>query len=171
MSVDAAEYPTQPATFTDAEGREIALRAFEGDPEERAALEEMYCDFDPADRAQGIPPVGEEAVERWLVDLLGDGSLNVVAWDGDRAVGHATLVADRHEGYELAIFVAEAHQGAGIGTRLIRHLLGHGAANGVEDVWLTVERWNRPAVALYERVGFEVVEGESFELEMALSLD
>jgi len=37
-------------------------------------------------------------------------------------------------------------------------------------VWLTVERWNRAAVALYEDVGFERSGTESFELEMSLRL-
>jgi len=36
---------------------------------------------------------------------------------------------------------------------------------------LTVERWNNPAIALYERVGFESTGTESFEQEMAILLD
>ncbi|MFB6296848.1 MAG: GNAT family N-acetyltransferase, partial [Halobacteriales archaeon] len=72
--------------------------------------------------------------------------------------------------YELAIFVHHQYQGAGVGSRLIRHLLGEGERRGVERVWLTVERWNAPAVNLYEDVGFETTKAESFELEMALRL-
>jgi ribosomal protein S18 acetylase RimI-like enzyme len=37
-------------------------------------------------------------------------------------------------------------------------------------VWLTVERWNRPAVNLYEETGFETSDAESFELEMTVRL-
>jgi len=66
--------------------------------------------------------------------------------------------------------VDQPYQGAGIGTALIRALLGHGARAGIEYVWLTVERWNRAAVALYEKVGFETASAESFELEMAAHL-
>ena len=179
-------FPSPPRSFTDTEGREIRLRAYgeRDDPagagvrgrgtgedarnREFEALVEMYADFDPADRAQGIPPVGEERIRSWL-DVLLDGH-NVVAWDGDRAVGHATLVPDE-DAYELAIFVHQDYQGAGIGTRLIRTLLGHGRDRGVEKVWLTVERWNNAAVALYRKVGFETCDAESFELEMAIRLD
>ena len=162
--------PRPPRTFEDAEGREITIRALADDPAEREAVATMYEAYDPADRAQGIPPVGEEAVAEWLDALLSGESYNVVAWDGDEAVGHATLVAGGDSGYELAIFVFQPYQGAGIGTRLLRTLLGHGADNGVEAVWLTVERWNRSAIALYEKVGFETVSSESFELEMTLDL-
>jgi GNAT superfamily N-acetyltransferase len=158
-----------PLSFEDREGREIEIRAFE--PEELDAVSEMYADFDPADRAQGIPPTGEDRIEEWLSTLVEEG-LNVVAWHGERAAGHATLVPDAGNGktYELAIFVLQEYQEAGIGSRMMECLLGHGEAEGVERVWLTVERWNRAAVSLYEKMGFETSNAESFELEMSLRL-
>jgi len=166
---DPAALSEPPVSFVDAEGREIVVRAFDGDDDERAALVEMYTAFDPADRAQGIPPSGESAVRNWLDTILGADCHNVIAWHGDEAVGHATLVPDTDD-HELAIFVLQAYQEAGIGTRLIQGLLGHGRANGVETVWLTVERWNHAAVSLYEKIGFEASRAESFELEMRLRL-
>jgi len=161
----AGPFEEPPLSFEDRDGREIAVRPYEeGDLE---PLVEMYVDFDPADRAQGIPPATESRVRDWL-DVLLEG-LNVVAWHGDRAVGHATLVPDE-DAYELAIFVHQDYQRAGIGSTLIRTLLGHGEENGVEKVWLSVERWNHAAVSLYESVGFETSGSESFELEMTLRL-
>ena len=162
----AGSFPEPPVSFDDKEGREIEIRPY--DDEDFEAVVEMYVDFDPSDRAQGIPPATESRVRNWFEALL-DG-LNVVAWDGDRAVGHATLVPGGDDDHELAIFVHQEYQRAGIGSRLIRALLGHGRANGVGKVWLTVERWNHAAVALYESVGFETYGSESFEIEMALRL-
>jgi ribosomal protein S18 acetylase RimI-like enzyme len=130
----------------------------------------MYLDFDPADRAQGIPPVEEESIREWLDVILTRDSLNVVAWHGDRAVGHATLVPDETGAYELAIFVLDSYQGAHVGTELVRSLLGVARAEGVADVWLTVERWNDPAIRLYRSVGFEVTDSQSFEMEMRIGL-
>jgi len=163
-------FPAPPVSFEDREGREIVIRAF--DPDELDAVVEMYDDFDPKDRAQGIPPTGETRIRAWL-DTLVDEGLNVVAWHGDRVAGHATLVPDMGEGettYELAIFVLQAYQEAGIGSRLIEVLLGYGEREGVERVWLSVERWNTAAVNLYEKMGFETCNAESFELEMSLRL-
>jgi RimJ/RimL family protein N-acetyltransferase len=172
-------FPTPPRTIEDGEGREIEVRV--ADADDRAALVRMYDDFDPADRAQGLPPIDEAAVRTWVSGLLGIGDddggspraragHNVLAAHGDRVVGHATLVPDGDGGYELAIFVHQDYQGAGIGTELLGALLGHGAREGVEHVWLTVERWNRPAVAVYEKAGFAVTDAESFEIEMAVDL-
>ncbi len=161
-----------PASFTDAAARAIDFLAYDNGPieAEREALVAMYTNFDSADRAQGIPPIRESAVRDWLDALLTEDAVNVFAWHDEFVAGHATLVPDTDGAYELAIFVHHQYQGAGIGSRLIRHLLAEGARRGVNRVWLTVERWNTPAVNLYRDVGFETTNAESFELEMAIRL-
>ncbi|MFB6303604.1 MAG: N-acetyltransferase family protein [Haloferacaceae archaeon] len=175
----AGPFPTPPRTVVDRADREVRLVAVSedgGDDEDalstdRAleALTEMYVDFDPSDRAQGLPPAGERRIRDWLENVLGADTVNVVAMVDDEAAGHATLVPDS-DAYELAIFVHQDYQDAGVGTALLRTLLGHAASEGIERVWLTVERWNAPAISLYEKVGFETSNAENFEREMAVRL-
>jgi ribosomal protein S18 acetylase RimI-like enzyme len=168
-------FPSPPRTIVDREEREVRIRAVGHgddaiDPDRaREALTEMYVEFEPSDRAQGLPPTGEGAIRDWLDVLQADEALGVVATVDSSAVGHAVLVPD-DDVYELAIFVHHEYQEAGIGTALLRTLLGHAADEGVERVWLTVERWNKPAIHLYEKVGFEMVDSESFEQEMSIRL-
>jgi GNAT superfamily N-acetyltransferase len=162
------EFDPPPRTFEDREGREVEVRRYDG---KREALVGMYLAFDPADRAQGIPPTQEDRIRTWLDAVLDDDCLNAVTWHGGDAVGHAMLVPDREGASELAIFVLDDYQGAGIGTVLLESLLGYGAETGVEEVWLTVERWNHPAIGLYEKTGFEARGDPGFELEMVLTLD
>ncbi|MDS0281960.1 GNAT family N-acetyltransferase [Haloarcula onubensis] len=164
----ADEFPGPPRTVSDREDRDVEILA--ADMAEHDSVLEMYLSFDPADRAQGIPPAREDAIEDWLETILGEDTLNVVAVHEGSVVGHATLVPDRHGEYELAIFVLQAFQGAGIGTNLVETLLGLAQSRGLEKVWLTVERWNDPAVALYRKVGFETTGAESFEIEMSIRL-
>lgn len=142
-----------PVSFTDAEERSIRIRPYREDDFE--SLASMYDDFDPAQRAQGTPPLGAEAIREWLADLLN--GVNVVALHDDRIVGHVTFVPDGTGRHELAIFVHQEYQRAGIGTRLIGAGLGYAADRGVEYVWLTVEPWKRGAQNLYRRAGFTVV--------------
>jgi ribosomal protein S18 acetylase RimI-like enzyme len=164
----AGPFPEPPESFVDAEGREVVIeRADEAD---RESLVEMYRSFDPADRAQGIPPVGEPAIREWLDAVLGEECVNAAARHGERAVGHATLVPENGDESELAIFVLNDYQGAGIGTVLLRTLLGAGASEGIDRVWLTVEHWNEPAISLYRSTGFETTGSEGFELEMSIRL-
>lgn len=158
-------YPTPPREFTDEEGRAVTARRLT----DTGALVALYLAFDPADRAQGVPPTGEDAIREWVDRITCEGSVNVVARHDGRTVGHATLVGDGE--YELAIFVLHSYQGAGIGTELLRTTLGAACEADIERVWLSVERWNRPAIALYETVGFEHVDNPSFGMEMTLQLE
>ncbi|WP_135830544.1 GNAT family N-acetyltransferase [Halorussus halobius] len=142
-----------PVSFADREDREILVRPYrEADFE---GLVAMYDDFDSSQRAQGTPPVGTDAVREWLGDVL-DGA-NVVALHEDRLVGHVTFVPDGTDRHELAIFVHQDYQRAGIGTRLLGVGMGQAAREDVEYVWLTVEPWKRGAQSLYRRAGFTVV--------------
>ncbi|WP_436345930.1 N-acetyltransferase family protein [Natronorubrum sp. FCH18a] len=175
----AGPFPAPPTTLEDREGRPIEILASDDFEDTLEDVVEMYDQFDPTDRAQGIPPTGEERIRNWL-EAIADESVNVVARHGDDVIAHAMLVPDTDDPasiednadieWELAIFVLQAYQRAGIGTKLLEHLLGHASALGIERVWLTVERWNNPAIALYERVGFEATGTESFEQEMAIRL-
>lgn len=164
----AGEFPEPPREFVDSEERTI--RIVEATADDQEPLVSMYDNFHPEDRAQGIPPVREPEIREWLDVLLGEDTHAVVARHGDEVVGNAAIVPDTETAYELAIFVIREYQGAGIGTVLLESLLGLAQRSGIERVWLTVERWNDPAVSLYERVGFQEIDTEGLEMEMSIRL-
>jgi len=160
------ELPRPPKTFTDEKGRSVTVEAYEDGDDE--PLVEMYAAFGSESRSQGVPPRTKPEIRTWLSNLTENG-LNVVAWHDDRAVGHAVLVP-YEDTSELAIFVHPDYQRAGIGSQLIRVLLGYGRDSDLESVWLTVSRSNKIARELYESVGFETVTRDRVELEMELAL-
>ena len=157
-------FPTPPRTVTDGADRTVRLRVT--DDADRAALTAMYDDFGAGDRAQGIPPADPDRRGRWL-DRIGAG-LGVLAECADRAVGHGVLLSGG-PGHELALFVHPDYRGAGVGTALLDALLGLGRSSGVERVWLSVQRSNRPAVRLYRNAGFSPTEAAG-ELEVELKM-
>lgn len=157
-----------PHTFEDRDGRSVTL---ETDGAYREDLVEMYREFRAVDRAQGIPPSSEAGIRSWLDDVLATENVNVVALTDERVVGHAMLVRDDDGSAELAIFVHEDYQNAGIGTQLMQGLLGAGVEAGLDRIWLTVEERNEAAIALYEKMGFVRTANDGFVLEMAASLD
>lgn len=154
---ETEQFQRPPYSFTDDEGREIEIRQFEG---ATGALVEMYDRMDPSDRSQGIPPRTESRRESWVETLTEEG-MNVVAWNGENAVGHAVLMPMEDDRWELAIFVRSDCQHAHIGSNLLECLLGWGQEEGVRKVWLSVERYNDTALSLYEKVGFEKIGGDS----------
>ncbi|MFB6151639.1 MAG: GNAT family N-acetyltransferase [Haloarculaceae archaeon] len=165
--METEHFPTPPDEFTDDAGRHVAFRRCDsGDFE---PLDGMYAGLSAESRVQGIPPVDDDSRREWVGGLL-DEEHNVAAWHGDDAVGHAALLPMDDDRAELVIFVADEYQEAGIGSRLLRVLLGHGRENGFDRVWLTVQRDNWVARNLYRSVGFTVQSrGREWEMELALS--
>ena len=176
MADDATAAPERfqppPRSFVDANDRDIEIRT--ADDADCDALVDMYAAYTDADRAQGIPPRERRDVDDWVVGLL-DGGINLAAWhvddspEGDRAVGHAALMP-YDDTAELVIFVHPDYHHAGIGSRLIRVLLGAGQRAGLTHVWLSVQRDNHVAMNLYRSVGFETTNRERSEHEMELDL-
>lgn len=158
-------FPRIPFTFTDQEGREIDVESYDGPPE---PLVSMYEEFDRDSQSQGVPPRTTPQIEEWVETLLADG-LNVVAFHDGDPMGHAVLVP-YDDTSELAIFVHPEYQRAGVGTELIRGLLGRGQSEGIDHVWLTVSRDNRIAMRLYRSAGFEIRNEDRGEFEMEREL-
>jgi GNAT superfamily N-acetyltransferase len=153
--------------FSDRKGRAITLRS--GGPGWAEALYGMYRTYDPSQQAQGIPPLHPVRLREWLRSLLEEG-INLLAVHGDRVVGHAVLMPDQLGSYELAIFVHQDFQGAGVGSRLLQALIVHARERGVKEIWLSVEAWNHRAIRLYRKAGFGKVEGGQWEQIWGLRL-
>jgi len=161
-----AQFPRPPRSFVDKRDREIEISTV--DTADSEALVDMYAAYTDADRAQGIPPRERRDIQSW-VDVLLDDGINLAAWHAERAVGHAALLP-YDDTAELVIFVHPDYHHAGIGSRLIRALLGAGQRADLTHAWLSVQRDNHVAMNLYRSVGFETTERDRSEHEMELDL-
>ncbi|HEX6446327.1 MAG TPA: ribosomal protein S18-alanine N-acetyltransferase [Streptosporangiales bacterium] len=79
----------------------------------------------------------------------------VVAELDGTVIGYAGLAAAAGEADVLTLAVDAGLQGHGVGRLLLRELLAEAARRGCTDVLLEVRGGNEPALALYERHGFE----------------
>jgi len=152
-----------PTSFVDEDGREIRIQSLR--EEDIEGLVRMYEAFDPTDRAQGVPPRGTDRIRDWIENLRE--GVNLVAVHDERVVGHVSFVPDETGSHELAIFVDQDYQHAGIGTHLLAGGLARAQECGIERVWLTVEGSNRPARRLYRRAGFATVDPKGAVLRMS----
>jgi ribosomal protein S18 acetylase RimI-like enzyme len=159
--------PAVPAfSITDADGRAVHMRPYrEHDIE---SLVSMYDDFDPTQRAQGVPPLDTDGIRAWLSDVLG--GPNVVAVVDDEIVGHVGFVPDGTDRHELMIFVHQDYQQAGIGSNLMAAGLGHAKQAGVGYVWLSVEKTKRYQQRFYGKAGFSAVNPTGMTYRMSRSL-
>lgn len=95
------------------------------------------------------------AVERSEVDAVGADGAD--AADGGIVVGYAGLWFDGDVSQVMTIGVAHAVQRQGVGTALLTALVERSRELGAGAVLLEVAVDNAPAMALYERFGFEVL--------------
>ena len=106
----------------------------------------------------GWRSVGEE--RRYLRALKRHPDAAVFVADDDGAVVARLSVArdphvsSRHVA-DLGLFVAMSHRRRGIGRALLEEAVAWARETGVTKLELHVFPWNEPAIALYERFGFE----------------
>lgn len=160
--------PPRCPRFTDKEGTPLLVLPY--DPSDREPLLDMYDAFPDYDRAQGLPPHNRERTAQWIESLVDRGS-NLLARCGGSVIGHIGVVPMSSESPELVVFVHPDWQGRGIGTELLKQAIAHVSADGREALRLEVMSDNRTALAVYQNIGFDVVERTFNELEMELPLD
>ena len=107
------------------------------------------------------PDVFDSAIDPdWRAEFLADPRhhLAVALDETGRVVGFASGVHYVHLDKAPQMFVNEvgvapSHQGAGLGTRLMRALLAHAESIGCVEAWVLTSPLNGNARRLYARVG------------------
>lgn len=108
-----------------------------------------------------IDAFGSGACDHALVAVLSDGTVAGAVW--------TRLLADQapfaSDVPTLAIAVLPAHRGQGIGAALLHAMLRTLTSHGWQRVALSVQKAN-PALRLYQRTGFTIVQDNGEELVM-----
>ena len=98
--------------------------------------------------------------EEWLADRTRDGNPVLVADDDGFTVGFATYAQWRAKvGYrhtvEDSIYIAESHQGRGLGRSLLVELIAHAKRAGHHVMLADIESGNAASISLHRSLGFE----------------
>jgi acetyltransferase len=106
----------------------------------------------------GVQELSPAWLERFTrADPKGDFSLVAVARDSGAVVAMAQYAVDSFpRSADVAVVVADAWQGAGLGTRLIRRLISIASSAGIERFEAEVLAENRTMLALLNAMGFRV---------------
>jgi L-amino acid N-acyltransferase YncA len=116
---------------------------------DRAALVEMYLNFDPKGAALGLPP--RKDPNAWLESL--SQYPNFVVKVGDRVVGHGALCIEGETG-ETAVFVHQDWRGHGIGKLLLKELIAESRRQDLRRVWGMAAPDNFVMLRLADSLGF-----------------
>ena len=92
-----------------------------------------------------------------FADSIASGYCCWVYQEAGEALGYFVLMMAVDEAHLLNIAVAEAHQGTGLGARLLRHALRMAATSGARSLLLEVRPSNLQALRFYRRFGFSQI--------------
>jgi L-amino acid N-acyltransferase YncA len=158
--------------FVDRRGRRLRLCRYGVNDFE--PLLDMYRTLDEQCASQGLPPRGDERLRPWLTHLTEEG-FNLIAKDWARVVGHANVMKNKPDAEnatqgELALFVHQDYQGAGLGTKLLTCLVAISTFKGYRRLWALVDEENRPIIEVNRKLGFQTLTIIWGEREMELRL-
>jgi ribosomal protein S18 acetylase RimI-like enzyme len=155
-------------------------------PEDAPFLDQMIYEgtfheaiYPPGRRPSLKEALADPGVARFVEGWDRPGDFGVVAIDGGRPVGAAwcRLFGKGDPGWtiddktpDMAIAVVPDQRGRGWGGKLLAEMLKLARRKGLEAMSLNVGKWNRSAIALYERHGFSIVDENADALLMRADL-
>jgi len=139
------------------DGNTVTLRPLESGDLER--LHAFFCALPVEDRLYLKDDVTDRAViTRWVGGADVERVLTVVALQGGRIVGDATLLVERygwsrHVG-EIRVVVARDLQSRGLGTALAREVVQHAMGRELAKLKVLAMDTQATAIHAFERLGF-----------------
>ena len=129
------------------------------------SLTRMYDTYKPLGSVQGLPPIDKDKRHQWVQDIISNGT-NLLALFEDNVIGHASLFSIPVNWAEYFIFVHQDYQSQGIGTGMTLYVIDWAQHEDLSTIWLSVERKNHIAIALYRKVGFKRIgsSGDCWEM-------
>ena len=127
-------------------------------------LWEMFSTLSQTSLENLVLPFTRERIEGWTSNIDYEKNLPILALVEEegkqRVIGSASLSFNSAESLkhkaELGITIHDDYQNMGLGTALIRHLLGIARKKGLKKVFLLVNTDNDRAIHVYEKCGFQI---------------
>jgi GNAT superfamily N-acetyltransferase len=109
-----------------------------------------------------VEPIDLEVLSNPEETIVKPGGMIFFALLDGAVVGTCALIKHQDDLFELSkMAVADNHQGQGIGTQLLCHLIAWARSQSIQKVFVETNTVLERAVRLYQRVGFRAIAHES----------
>lgn len=159
------------ASVTQTQGSALQFSLRLATESDEAFLRELFASTRPEFNLLNLPESQKQSLlsmqfnaQRQQYDEVYPRAENRIVLQNDRPLGRMLVDRGEHEFTLIDIALLPENRNAGIGTNLVQRLLGE-ALNVRRPVRLHVWRFN-PALHLYQRLGFSIVDDKSGYLEM-----
>lgn len=96
--------------------------------------------------------------QRVFVDCITSPYFAYQLQDHNQTMGYYLSTKVLDEATLMDIAVNKAHQGQGLGHKVLKHFMLQCQAREVSTIWLEVRQSNHAAIKLYEKAGFSLIE-------------
>lgn len=127
-------------------------------------LWEMFSTLSKESLAFLVHPFPRERIEGWTSNIDYSKNLTILASieenRKERVIGSSSLKfhsqkSTRHKAV-LGITVHDDYQNQGLGTLMVKHLIGISLKMGLKKIYLRVDTENSKAIRVYEKCGFKI---------------
>ena len=136
------------------DGRAVTLRFLVC--EDKQGIVEFFASMSAKALEWAMPPYADEVVDRWISNI--ENMIALVAIYDKRIVGYAMIskgTRERRRGVgDLAMYLHQDFQNAGLGTAMLSRLLNLAEKEGLHRIGVHVVADNKIAIHLYEKFGF-----------------
>lgn len=113
------------------------------------------------DDLHGIAEIEKECFEKpwsyesFCMEYADKHKFYFVAKCDGKVIGYGGYAHILDEGHIMNIAVTASHRGKGVAKAIVAKMIGSARENGIGAITLEVNDANKPAISLYEKMGFE----------------
>ena len=117
---------------------------------------EYYNDLIGPDQAQYMSDLflSKEAIK----ELMRQGAVFKLAMEDDKILGFYECQKEDKRVFLSKLYVDTPYRGNGIGKMMFEDLLDYTRSNGLNKIYLTVNKYNTPSYNIYLHLGFKVID-------------
>ncbi|MBR4471044.1 MAG: GNAT family N-acetyltransferase [Erysipelotrichaceae bacterium] len=121
---------------------------------------EVFIDYynDLIGNAQAVYMADLFLSEEAIAKLIRNGAIFRIVEDNDEIIGFCEYKKEEDRVFLSKLYASKDHRGKGIGRMMFEDVVNYAKENGINKIYLTVNKGNTPSYDIYLHLGFKVID-------------
>ena len=106
-----------------------------------------------------------------IEDLINDGAVFRQVRINDKLVGFCEYKIDGDRLFLSKLYADKKHRGMGLGSFMFEDVVDYAKKNGLNKIYLTVNKGNTPSYNIYDHFGFKVIDSVETDIGSGYIMD